>query len=635
MPARPERIWRKSYPYAVAIFGPLVITSFRWSLDAWIGDKLSYLFYVLPVCIAALSGGIWPGLLATLVGVLLGRYFFVEPRYTFTLTESAQAVTLFSSALTWAVIALIADAARSKARSERLALKGRKESESFIAEVLYRITDGFFMVNNRWEVTVINRAMSDLLGLPSEVAIGRNIWELPSWSGKYASRDYLEEAMKNGTPGKADIENPVVGKWFRLRMYPDVEREAMAVFVADITAEKQLELAQSMMLADERAARSDAEHENRLKDTFVATLSHELRTPLTAIIGWTEILLNRVKEDPELQEGLASIDRSARLQAHLIEDLLDMSRIVTGRLALEWEIVDLREVVDEVLRQQLPIASEGQKSLGCTHCEEDLLMRGDGLRLHQIITNLVANAIKFTDRSGSIELFLERDGDEAILTVQDNGQGIDAQSLPHIFDWFRQANSTTSRKHSGLGLGLAIVNQLVRSHGGTVFAESAGLGKGAKFTVRLPLVQQRLQRNPMDMEQASSKLDGVKVLLLEDDDLTRRMMEKVLTLAGAEVTGFANGQDAWKSIGMVKPHVLVSDIGMPGMDGYEFIKLVRKSEDHTIASTPAIAVSAFARKEDHERALASGFNAHIPKPIAGVQFIEEISRLCRLGSFKY
>ena len=389
----------------------------------------------------------------------------------------------------------------------------------------------------------------------------------------------------------------------------------------DITARKQLEAERAALLDAERFARAEAERANQLKDEFLATVSHELRTPLNAMLGWTQVLARRQQDPALMREGLAVIERNARAQAQLIEDLLDMSRIISGKLRLDVRTVDLHDVISRALETIRPVADARSIRIGATLDARVGAIRGDPDRLQQVVWNLLSNAVKFTPRGGWVEVRLVRRADDVELRVQDSGQGIAPELLPHVFDRFRQGDGSSSRRQGGLGLGLSIVRQLVELHGGTVSAVSPGIACGATFVVELPLGEpdvhphfSPLAAQAADAVGALSTLRGVVALVVEDEPDSLRMLTRVLEDAGVKVFAAHSAEEALATLARERPDVLLSDIGMPGVDGYELIRQVRSlSAPH--GQVPALAITAYARAEDRERALAAGYQAHLAKPV--------------------
>lgn len=381
-------------------------------------------------------------------------------------------------------------------------------------------------------------------------------------------------------------------------------------------------------LESERAARSQAERANIMKDQFLATLSHELRTPLHAIVGWAAVLKQGRLPETEVRHGIEVMDRNAQAQARLIDDLLDMNRITSGKLRIELQPVDAAKVLDEALGSIAPAADNRgvriEKAVGAG----PLLVRGDPARLQQIAWNLLSNAIKFTPRGGEVRVALERASGHLRLSVADTGEGIEPHFLDHIFYRFAQADGSITRRYGGLGLGLAIVRELVDLHGGTVCAASPGKGMGATFVVELPL----LLEAQADTEAArpaadtASSLEGVQVLVVDDEHDACELVRVVLEERRAEVQCVSSGEEALEALGRRWPDVLLSDIGMPGMNGYELMRRVRAMRQNG-EPLPAAALTAYAREQDRRAALAAGFAAHIVKPVRPEELVAVVSML--------
>ncbi len=389
------------------------------------------------------------------------------------------------------------------------------------------------------------------------------------------------------------------------------------------------------LLKLERTAREAAEESNRLKDEFLATVSHELRTPLTAILGWSRLLESGSLDDRVAKQALETIWRNAKAQAQIIDDILDVSRIVTGNLYIDLSPLELAPVVENAINVVRPTADAKGIKIDAVLDTVPAVVSGDANRLQQVIWNLLSNAVKFTNKGGLVGLKLSQIGSAVEISVTDTGQGISRDFLPYVFDRFRQADSTTTRQHGGLGLGLAIARHLVEIHGGSIQAESPGEGQGATFTIRLPLIDSAvsiaefeesgkhlLARNP-------KLLSGLKVLLVDDDLDTLRLMATALTRRQAKVTAVSSAGAAIQAIRDNRPDVLVSDIAMPDEDGYGLIERVRSLENDESQSIPAVAITAYAKKEDRERALSSGFQIYLAKPVELSELISVVARAAR------
>jgi signal transduction histidine kinase len=375
------------------------------------------------------------------------------------------------------------------------------------------------------------------------------------------------------------------------------------------------------LLEREKVLRAEAEELSRLKDEFLATMSHELRTPLNAIFGWSTLMRTRRLDAATQERALETIERNARAQKRLIEDLLDVSRIVTGKVTLEVMVVELRRVITAAVESMLPAAQAKSIELVTLLDSGSNIFRGDFARLQQVVCNLLSNAIKFTSRGGRVEVRLARHGDIAQLTITDSGQGIKPEFLPHVFDRFRQEDGSISRKHGGLGLGLAIVRYLIEMHGGTVEAASDGEGRGATFTVRLPVPEaDEAVESPAAAQTSAAaakgtQLQGLHVLVVDDDPGARELLANMLQGYGARVSLASSGPVALTLLFEQRPHVMLADIGMPEMDGYTLIEQVRALDPHLGGRIPAVAVTAHASAQDRLRALHNGFQNHVAKPV--------------------
>jgi PAS domain S-box-containing protein len=407
--------------------------------------------------------------------------------------------------------------------------------------------------------------------------------------------------------------------------------------VLDVTAREKAEQERAALLVRERDARQLAEEADRLKDEFLATLSHELRTPLTSILGWASMIRNGEVEGANAMRALETIERNARSQARLIDDLLDVSRIITGNLRLDLNPLNLTPIVEAAVDALRPTADVKDIHFRTEFISADCLVKGDPNRLRQVIWNLLSNAIKFTPRGGTVSISLKCVESNARLTVSDTGEGISEAFLPYVFDRFRQAEGSISRKQGGLGLGLAVVRHLVELHGGTIEAESAGMGEGSTFTVDLPLAQERrdparAEERRRELERRRSRkdrvrLDGIHVLLVEDDDDSRKLLGTMLKRYGAKVTSTKSAAEALDVFSNELPDLLISDIGMPDEDGYELIRKLRERPIDQGGATPAIALTGYASRKDRERALAAGYHKHMAKPVEQAEMIAAIAGL--------
>jgi CheY-like chemotaxis protein len=399
-----------------------------------------------------------------------------------------------------------------------------------------------------------------------------------------------------------------------------------------VTEQVRLRSELQALAASEHAARAQAETASSLKDEFLSTASHELRTPLNAILGWARLLSSGALEPSAYARAFETIERNARAQVQLIEDILDGSRIITGKLRLEMRSLDMTEVVQAAVDAIKPAAAAKNIRIDLRIDPEATRIYGDADRLQQVIWNLVNNAIKFTDKGGSVAVDLWRLDTSIALSVSDNGKGISPDFLPYIFERFRQADGSTTRRYGGLGLGLALARHLVEAHGGTVRAESAGEGQGATFTVLLP-VQAVYVRDPhsdhpsrsaLEPVQTTVSLAGVTALITDDEPDARELVATVLEASGARVFAASTAAEALELLATETIDVLISDVGMPDVDGYELLKQVRGLGGNA-ARVPAIALTAYARELDRNRALQAGFDAHVAKPVAPAVLLRAVA----------
>jgi PAS domain S-box-containing protein len=420
-----------------------------------------------------------------------------------------------------------------------------------------------------------------------------------------------------------DVSGTIIGA---SKVARDVtERKRAAAIAAAHAVERE------RLLEAERVARAEAERAGRVKDEFVAMVSHELRTPLNAILGWTQLLASSPDDQSLQKQGLDVIERNTRIQSQLIADLLDVSRMIAGKLEVILQPVELRPIVEDAIQATRLDAENKGISLVADLDPEPALIAGDPARLQQVIWNLLSNAIKFSDSGRHVRITLRRGDAHAEIVVADDGPGIRPEYLPHVFDRFNQADRTISRRFGGLGLGLAIVKHIVELHGGSVRADSRGEGEGSTFTVALPVaayggavpVQESAPSTEVDA------LDGVRVLLVEDEPDTLEFLRRLLEGHGAAVVAVATAHEAIDHLHGPPPDVLISDIGLPGMDGYELMRHIRQ-QIPACERMPGIALTAYARAEDRTRALRGGYQTHIAKPVENSELVAAVAAFMRL-----
>jgi PAS domain S-box-containing protein len=429
------------------------------------------------------------------------------------------------------------------------------------------------------------------------------------------------------------VEGKAIGALGLSFMTPQAFNEEDRGFIWTLGQQCAQAIARAQLYAAEQTARDEAETANRIKDEFLAVLSHELRTPLNPILGWAKLLRTRKYDEPTTDRALATIERNAQLQTQLIEDLLDVSRILRGKLNLNISAVDLKMTIAAAL-ETVSLAAEAKSiQIQTIFTDENIQVMGDASRLQQVFWNLVSNAVKFTPPGGRVEVHLAQMGLDAQIQVIDTGQGITPEFLPHVFEYFRQADAKTTRVFGGLGLGLAIVHHLVELHGGTVQVQSPGEGQGATFTVKLPLHKKPetlvMSANslPEQVSIPDSLLAGVEILLVDDQADVREFFTVALSHYGADVKSVASAREALKVLAQSQPDILLSDIGMPIMDGYMLMRQVRTKPPELGGQIPAIALTAYAGEINHQQAIAAGFQKHISKPVDPVELAQAIASL--------
>lgn len=503
-----------------------------------------------------------------------------------------------------------------------------------LSEVRYRrlfeaAHDGILILNaSTRKIVDVNPFILELLEYPRVHFIGKELWEIGIFRDKAASQRAIEALQEKGAIRFENLplqdrnghRHPVE---IVANIYQEGAESVIQCNIRDIGERVRFEREREALLVNEQASRMEAEAANRSKDLFLATLSHEVRTPLNAILGWAAILRSGECDKADLKEGMEVIERNCRAQAQLIDDVLDVSRIVSGKLQLQIVHCELAEVIRAAIDVVRPAAETKGVRIETVLDLEASHVSCDQVRMQQVVWNLLTNAIKFTPQGKIVRIALARERSTAQIQVTDEGQGISAGFLPYVFERFRQADSSTQRKFGGLGLGLSIVKHLVEMHGGTVRAESGGEGRGAMFTVNLPVRAVQIDGGygaadgsdeTLAPELSPVRLDALRVMVVDDEADARRLLGKVLGEAGAIVTAKGSVADAMAALAAANPEVLVSDIAMPEQDGYDLIRLVRSS-GLTAKNLPAVALTASAHKEDRRRALLAGFQVHVPKPI--------------------
>jgi PAS domain S-box-containing protein len=533
--------------------------------------------------------------------------------------------------------------------AERDAVFEREERQRV---ALSSIADAVITLDSRTRVSSLNRTAEQLTGWTSESAQDEPLAVVLAACGGEADQQPLEAAVREAMQQDRTVRSaepvPVVReaglqRYIEYAVVPVHDRRGKvvgAVLTAqDVSDRHRADLERARALLREQAARKAAEQANRARDEFLAVISHELRTPLNAIVGWTQILCTEAASAAQRRQAVEAIQRSATAQKQLIEDLLDMSRIINGKIALAPARIDLQAVVQAAVETIQPAARAKSIALACQLPGQAVPVDGDRQRLEQVLWNMLVNALKFTPEGGHVNVALRRDGDRAHITVCDSGEGIEQSFLPHLFEAFRQGDSTTTRRQGGLGLGLAIARTLVSMHGGSIGAHSDGLGCGARFDVHLPLSDVVPEDADAGSEVAREDVSGglieplgnLRVLVVDDDSNTREMLSIVMQAHGAQVRTAASAAEALGAIQEWRPQLLLSDISMPGEDGYSLIRRVRGLPDGGSEVLPAVAITAMASAEDREEALRAGFQAHVTKPLHFGTLLDLITTLLPAG----
>ena len=535
-------------------------------------------------------------------------------------------------------------------------LKSPELAPYWLAALIESADDAIISKTLEGIITSWNRGAQRVFGYTAEEVIGKPVTilippdhldEEPAILARLRRGDRIEhyETIRKTKDGRLiDISltvSPIIG--------PSGQVVGASKIARDITEQRQAQKALAAAYEAANRARSDAERaaaekerlyrqaeeSSRLKEEFLATISHELRTPLSAILGWTRMLRLGQLSDEDKAKALDTIERNARAQAQLIDDLLDVSRIVTGKLRMDVRPSDPISFIDAAVEAVRPAAEAKGVRVQKVMDTGTVSIPGDPVRLQQVVWNLLSNAIKFTPRGGRVQIRSERVNSHLEIVVSDTGQGIAQDFLPHVFDRFRQADQKTSRQHGGMGLGLAIVRHLVELHGGTVQATSAGEGQGSTFTVQLPIspIYQvdssagRVHPGARDLlppNDSSDRIDGLRILVVDDEPDTRELLRQGLEYCGATVRVAGSAAEALRELDTNVPDILISDIGMPGVDGYDLIKKVRSLQIESGRRVAAIALTAYTRVEDRLQALRAGYDMHVPKPV-------ELTELCAVA----
>ncbi len=687
---RIERWFAGQRAYAIGLVALVLAAGIKLSLDPQSDARTPFLLLLGTVMTAAWYGGFLPGLATTLLAALVGDYLFVSPNSSFTSGHVGNAVRLGLFLVEGSLISALGSQLRAARRRERalgdvaevrkaeatarqlepeletlnrlgLALAGQLDMERLVKVV----TDAGVAITGAAFGAFLYRDGSDaathyVTGAPPEAFVDFPLFQDAHAFGspflgavsrsddlagdsRYGQNLPFKQMPPGWLPARSYLVAPVrsgagelLGGLFFGHPDPGFFHERDERLIAGLAAHAAIAADNAHLYREAQEARSAAEAANGLKDEFLATLSHELRTPLTAIVGWAHLLQGAQLSPDDTARAVDTIIRNATAQNEIIDELLDVSRIITGKLQLDLRPVDIANVVKAAIGTVTPAATAKGIRLQLIQDPSGSYVMGDPGRLQQVFWNLFSNAIKFTSKNGRVRVSVESVGSNVEVVVADTGLGIDALFLPRIFDRFTQDDSSSTRRARGLGLGLSIARQLVELHGGSIQAESPGVGHGSTFTARFP-------RSPITSSPSGSRvysqadkavgleegpdLTGIRVLVVDDDDDARCLVEKVLRIQGAAVKTASSAREALDVLGSEPVDVLLSDIEMPGTDGYQLIKELRLRPAQQGGSVPAAALTAYARTEDRLRALRAGFQLHLAKPVQPSELITVVGSL--------
>jgi PAS domain S-box-containing protein len=664
--------WLQRYGVAIITFLlAVVLTQLLWPLQ-----KLTiYPLFFASVMVSSWYGGIGPGLVATVLSAVACAYLFLPP--------PSLAVSLFSvvGLVQFVLVAVLINSLNAALRHARQQAEINAQEAQGNYHRLRQIQQNLRQSEERYRLLIegVKNYAIFMLG-PNGHFVSWNIgaerllgYQEPEILGQPFERIFTQEAIERGQPEQVlrtalvegfsrenrwHIRKDGTRFWAHCVLTPlqdeDGNLRGFSKIMQDITERKLAEEERNQLLLREQVARAQAEEANRSKDNFLAIVSHELRTPMTAIVGWAGMLQTGMLDEDRATVAIETIERNANLQMQLIEDLLDISRIVRGDLSLNLGLVNLVEVITSAIEVVQSSADDKAIQLESVLDTSIKPIWGDSDRLQQVVWNLLSNAIKFTPDSGRVEVRLsmvsgseqEATSNYAQIQVTDTGKGISPDFLPYVFERFRQADSTSTRSNKGLGLGLAIARHLVELHGGTIQADSQGIGQGATFTVKLPLTAVLVpeESQPSNLEQIqpptseedaalsdhSTRLDGLRVLVVDDEADTREWISTVLQESGAQVIAVGSVGEALAALEQLKPDVLVSDIGMPDEDGYALMRKVRELSPQIGRPIPAVALTGYARIEDYTEAIEAGFQQHVAKPIRAAELVVVVKSLAQM-----
>lgn len=639
---RPAGLRRTLIVYGLAVTAVLAVSAIRFAVTPLIGEAGPLILYIVPVVMIAWFGGLWPALFTTVLGCVFGLWLFAQGK-----PDNYHALLPYwvGRGFLFILVGILISALASTLQRER---RRTQISEERLRLIFESVQDyAIFTTNLRGLITSWNIGAERVFGFTESEIVGQSAELLYTDSDRgtgLASRE-MDTAMVEG--------RTLVERWLLRKngtrllaggvITPLRDEAGQPVgftrICRDITDYYNAQQEREQLLVSERAARAEAERISRMKDEFLATLGHELRTPLNAILGWSQILKHNPGDIADVTQGIAVIERNARAQAQIVDDLLDMSRIISGKVRLNVQQIDLAAVTLAAIETARPAAQAKGVSLDTNvSAHQPVLTSGDANRMQQVLWNLLSNAVKFTPKGGRIDVNLELLPSEIVLTIADTGEGISPTFLPFVFDRFRQADGSSARRYGGLGLGLSIVKQIVELHGGTVAVASPGTDRGSTFTVHLPV--QFTPPTLTEAEQAAPAalradaawhdditLAGLHVLVVDDEADARALVRRLLEDRNATVATASSCAEALAYVQQKRPDLLVSDIGMPEEDGYVLIRRLRSLPPEAGGQTPAIALTAYARAEDRVKAVVGGFQMHIAKPVEPSELIAMVASL--------
>lgn len=605
------------------IAGLLAVTAAgvsRLLLTPLLGARVPYATFYAAILFASLFGGYVVALICLVLAALF-VIIWINPFFSEDEIESVELTGFLLFLCVGGIIIWLGE--RVRRANEAVAAANQKNMT-----ILESISDAFYTVNHDWRFIYVNAQAEKYLERSREELLGQNLWEkFPTAVGSVFEENYRRAVNENRALSFESVST-FSKRWLEVNIYPSAE--GLSVYFRDITERKNAEREKEELLQKEKQARIEAEAANRFKDEFLATVSHELRTPLNAILGWAKIAEADGLRGDKAERALEIISRNADRQKQIIDDLLDVSRIITGKIRLNLQTVDLVAVIKDSIETFAPAVEAKHITLTTSFGAEKITLPGDSDRLHQIFWNLLSNAVKFTPAGGEINVSAVLENEQVRVIFSDTGEGIQPEFLPFVFERFRQQDGGASRRFGGLGLGLAIVRNLTEIHGGSVHVASDGAGRGTTFAVAFPLPDETVgyaENAAKNLDKAASRnarvLSGVCALIVEDEPDAAELIKIILNDAGAETVLAASAADALEKFRAEMPDVVISDIGMPFEDGYSLIKKIRAVNPHV----PAIALTAYNAQSDRERALAEGFNVHLAKPLEPEKLISAVNSL--------